>query len=71
MATKKAVKKKNPRWVAVLEDVWAYDDSDNTPVSKAELMDGLDQLFNDYSAGLRVLPGFKVVKLTREQPAKK
>ena len=59
MATKATVKKKNPRWVAVLEDMWAYDKV-GSPASKAEIMDGLCEL-----------PGFKVVKLTREQPVKK
>lgn len=61
MATKKVVKKKNPRWIAVLEDVWANQPGDNScgPASKAELLDMLSNL-----------SGFKVVKLTRE-PVKK
>ena len=50
MATKA---KKNPRWVAVLEDLWANSDG---PANKAEVM---EMVFNN-------LLGFKVVKLTRE-----
>ena len=53
MATKTTVKKKNPRWVAVLEDLWANSDG---PANKAEVM---EMVFDN-------LLGFKVVKLTRQ-----
>lgn len=58
MATKAPVKKKNPRWVAVIEDLWANDG--DGPATRADVMDSFaDSL------------GFRVVKLTREQPVKK
>lgn len=55
MATKATVKK-NPRWLVLLEDIWANnDDHESGPAGKAELL----ELLND-------LPGFNVVKVTKQ-----
>ena len=59
MATK--AKKKNPRWIVVLEDSWANDlDPDRGgKATKAELLDMLDDMF-----------GFNVIKVSKQAEAK-
>lgn len=56
MATKA---KKNPRWLVVLEDVWA---GSADAATKADLLHWLSDLDDD---------GFKVVKVTKQPPVAK
>ena len=57
MATK--AKKKNPRWIVVLEDSWANDPDRGGKATKAELLDMLDDMF-----------GFNVIKVSKQADAK-